>query len=281
MAASTYKEALSAVLKHEGGYVNHPADPGGATNRGVTQRVYDAERKRRGLPTRSVRQITDAELQAIYRQQYWEKIRGDDLPPGVDYVVFDGAVNSGVAQSAKWLQRALGVRVDGIIGNATIAACWDVKDHDALIADICARRMAFLQALKTWPTFGKGWSRRVSDVLRTGQQWARGKVGPAVTVVEPGMSAKANVEDARPLPSSGMADAAIGGGSVLGVIGGALEGARDALTPLAGGSATVNGIVAVLVVAGVALAVGGAIWRAQQQRKAAQVADALGYAVAA
>ncbi|MFC0282394.1 glycosyl hydrolase 108 family protein [Camelimonas abortus] len=78
-------------------------------------------------------------MQAIYRQQYWEKIRGDDLPPGVDYVVFDGAVNSGVAQSAKWLQRALGVRVDGIIGNATIAACWDVKDHDALIADTFAR----------------------------------------------------------------------------------------------------------------------------------------------
>lgn len=281
MAQSTYKEALAGVLKHEGGWANHPKDPGGATMKGVTQRVYDADRKRRGLPTRSVREITDGELQAIYRQQYWDRVQGDNLPPGVDYVVFDGAVNSGVAQSAKWLQRALGVRVDGIIGNATLAACWDVQDHDKLIADVCERRMAFLRALKTWPTFGRGWTSRVNAVRTTGQQWARGSVGPAVIAVGPGVSAKADVEDASRLPSAGAADAAIGGGSALGAVGVVIEGARDALAPLAGEGSWIGSAVAVLVVAGAAIAVGGVIWRARQQRKAARAADALGYAAPA
>jgi len=280
MTEANYQRSLTAVLKHEGGYSNHPADPGGATMKGVTQRVYDAERKRRGQTTRSVRNITDAELQSIYRQQYWDKIKGDDLPPGVDYVVFDGAVNSGVAQSAKWLQRAVGVRVDGIIGNATLAAVWAVQDHDKLITNICAQRMVFLSALKTWLTFGKGWTNRVTGVMKTGQAWARGSVGPNITI-DPNGAAKANVEDAKALPTSGAADAAIGGGSVIGTVGVALESARASLVPLAGNSQWISGIVAALVVAGAAVAIGGVIWRTLRKRRAAEAAQALGLPAAA
>jgi len=110
---SNYQTALAAVLKHEGGYANHPRDPGGATMKGVTQRVYDAFRRNKSLPTRLVRDIADDELQAIYRRQYWDATSCDDLPSGVDYAVFDFAVNSGVSRAATYLQTVLGVGVDG------------------------------------------------------------------------------------------------------------------------------------------------------------------------
>ena len=121
MSAERYNEALKRVLVHEGGYVNDPRDPGGATMKGVTQRTYDGYRKRLGLPSRPVSQITSAEVGEIYRRQYWAAVRGDELPAGIDYVLFDGAVNSGPVQSIKWLQRALGVSVDGVLGEATVA----------------------------------------------------------------------------------------------------------------------------------------------------------------
>jgi lysozyme family protein len=168
MAAENYAASLKHVLVHEGGYVNHPADPGGETNKGVTIAVYRGYRQRKGLTPQSVRYISDAELNEIYRLQYWNAIRGDTLPRGVDYVVFDGAVNSGPSQSVKWLQAALGCRVDGNMGEATIAAIEAVSDYTDLIADICARRMAFLRSLRTWGTFGTGWTRRVSGVKSVG-----------------------------------------------------------------------------------------------------------------
>ncbi len=122
MTASSFDEALKRVLVHEGGYADHPADPGGATMRGVTQRVYDGWRRRRGVPVRSVRLIEPGEVEAIYRLQYWDAVRADDLPAGLDYGVFDAAVHSGPGQAAKWLQRALGVTADGQVGEATLAA---------------------------------------------------------------------------------------------------------------------------------------------------------------
>jgi lysozyme family protein len=169
MAAESYEHALALVLKHEGGFANHPRDPGGATMRGVIQRVYDAYRDRKGLGRRSVRLIEDAELQEIYRRQYWDAIRGDDLPAGVDYCVFDGAVNSGPVQSARWLQRALGVSADGHIGEGTLDAARLSGDWENLIDNICDQRMRFLRSLRTWDAFGKGWSRRVAEVRRDGK----------------------------------------------------------------------------------------------------------------
>lgn len=155
--------ALKHVLQHEGGYVNHPKDPGGATNRGVTQRVYDAYRDRSGASRRSVRAITADEVADIYKRQYWDAIRGDDLPSGLDYAVFDYAVNSGPRRAAQDLQRELGVNVDGVIGNVSLAEVGK-KDVYELIDGLCARRMRFLKGLTHWGTFKNGWTRRVTDV---------------------------------------------------------------------------------------------------------------------
>lgn len=152
--------ALTWVLAHEGGFVNHPKDPGGATNKGVTQRVYDGYRDRKGLSRRSVRGIEANEVAEIYRAQYWQAVRADDLPAGLDYCVFDYAVNSGPRRAAMDLQRELGIKVDGVIGQITLAAVAKADVFD-LIVRLCERRMRFLKALKHWPTFGRGWTRRV------------------------------------------------------------------------------------------------------------------------
>lgn len=168
---ANYAKCLELVLKHEGGYVNHPKDPGGATNFGVTQAVYDAYRPH---AKQSVKFITGSEVAAIYRKQYWDKIKGDELPAGVDYAVFDFAVNSGVSRSAKYLQRLVGVGDDGQIGPATLSAV-RAKNAATLATDLCHKRLLFLQGLKTFATFGKGWTRRVNEVRTIAQQMAGGK----------------------------------------------------------------------------------------------------------
>ena len=154
-----YPQALKQVLKYEGGYVDHPKDPGGPTNKGVTQAVYDNWRKSQNLPTQSVRAIADSEVAAIYKNLYWDRVSGDLLPSGVDFAVFDFAVNSGVSRAAKMLQSVVGVTQDGQIGPATILA---TKTYVAM--SITNRRLAFMQSLSIWSTFGKGWSARIADV---------------------------------------------------------------------------------------------------------------------
>jgi lysozyme family protein len=163
MAASNFRPSLSLVLAHEGGFVNHPKDPGGATNQGVTQRVYDAYRRYRGLKPQTVKNITPTEVSDIYLKSYWKLIRGDSLPCGLDYAVFDFAVNSGVSRAVRYLQRLVGVYDDGAIGMITLDAIEAVirVDEEAVIAQYCANRMAFLCSLNTFPTFGLGWTRRV------------------------------------------------------------------------------------------------------------------------
>lgn len=154
---------LPEILRHEGGYVDHPKDPGGATNKGITQSTYDGWRDRQRQPVRSVRQITDAEVSAIYRRDYWDAVKGDDLPLGIDYCVFDFAVNSGINRASRYLQRAVSVAEDGRIGPQTVAAA-QMADHRAVINAMCDERMVFLRGLRTFPTFGKGWAARVADV---------------------------------------------------------------------------------------------------------------------
>jgi len=264
-----FDRALAKVLVHEGGYVNHPKDPGGETNRGVTRRVYDEYRRTLKLPVQSVKYITNAEVQSIYRMRYWALIKGDSLPPGISYVVFDGAVNSGVSQSAKWLQRALGIKADGVIGPGTLDALRGVNDHDDLIAKIIARRMAFLKALKTWKTFGKGWTSRVNGVLAVGQAWAAGSVGPDIEFIPDG-NRKANIEDAKAPPSTAPGDAAAGGGS----IGAVIAQAQEQLTPFVN-IGFVAKAAAVLTIAGTVIAIGGIAYRIYANRKKAQIADAL------
>lgn len=164
-----FSRSLLAVLVHEGGYVNHPKDPGGATNKGVTQRVYDDWRVKQKLAPRSVKQLEQGEIEAIYRKLYWDACRCDDLPAGVDYCVFDFAVNSGVSRASRYLQQAAGVADDGHIGPITLASIGRLdKDATAgragLIDQICDLRLGFLKRLPIFATFGKGWTRRVEDV---------------------------------------------------------------------------------------------------------------------
>lgn len=167
--------ALKAVLVHEGGYVNHPADPGGATNKGITWRTYNAWRRNRGLPDRHVKNITDEEVAAIYKAQYWNVIRGDDLPSGLDYAVFDFAVNSGPARAAKFLQRIVNVNADGQIGQITLEAVAKANTKHTINA-LCDNRLAWLQRLRHWGTFGRGWTRRVQEVKAMANEMASNRV---------------------------------------------------------------------------------------------------------
>lgn len=266
---SEFERSLKKVLVHEGGYVNHPKDPGGATNQGVTQRTYDDFRRQHGGRSRSVKEMSAAERDIIYRQRYWNLIKGDQLPPGVSYVVFDGAVNSGVSQSVKWLQRALNIKADGVLGPATLTAVNGVNDHDALIARIIDRRMAFLKALKTWKTFGKGWTRRVDGVLAVGQAWAMGSVGPEIEYAAGG-EAKAYVEDVKKAPSTAPGDTLAGAGS----IGAVLTQAQQELAPYI----TIDFVAkvsAALTVASLVVALGGIGYRVWAARKAGALADAI------
>jgi lysozyme family protein len=154
-----YAQALKQVLKYEGGKVDDPRDPGGRTAFGVTQNTYNAWRKKQNLPIVDVFTISQNEVAAIYRQEYWDRIRGDDLPAGVDFAVFDFAVNSGVSKAAKTLQSVVGVTQDGVIGPATIQAA---KNYVAMA--VTNKRLSFMQSLSIWSTFGKGWSARIADV---------------------------------------------------------------------------------------------------------------------
>lgn len=183
MAAKNFEPSLARVLVHEGGYVNHPEDPGGATMKGVTQAVYNRWRQRQGLGTQSVRNITDGELRAIYKVQYWDAIRGDDLPEGLDYVAFDFAVNSGASRPAKFLQRMVGVPVDGVIGEITLAAIRK-RSTAELVAALCDQRLAWLRTLRTWKTFGKGWENRVVDAKAAGLAMARSAPVPLAQFVD-------------------------------------------------------------------------------------------------
>lgn len=170
-----FEKSLAAVLKHEGGFANHPDDPGGATNRGITQAVYDAYRRRLGLSTRSVKLLADDEMRDIYRKQYWLAVHGDELPSGIDYCVFDFAVNSGPGRAVKHLQMALGVTADGIIGQITLRAA-EESDPAVVIAGLCDRRLFFLKNLSAWASFGKGWKNRVDDVRRNALTLAKDAV---------------------------------------------------------------------------------------------------------
>lgn len=165
-----FEAALKAILHHEGGYVNHPADPGGMTNLGVTKRVWE-EWVGHEVSEKIMRELTPEIVGPMYKVKYWDKIKGDELPTGVDYVVFDAAVNSGPGRAAKWLQACVGVEPDGGIGPKTLAA---VRAFDAnqLIEDYAKRRLSFLIDLPTWNTFGKGWGRRVAEVQKTGLDMA-------------------------------------------------------------------------------------------------------------
>jgi lysozyme family protein len=160
---------LTKSLAYEGGYVDHPDDPGGATNMGITIGTLSDEL---GYPATKpqVRNLTRSKAEAIYERRYWRPIRGDDLPLGVDLSAFDYGINSGVSRSAKDLQRVVGAAVDGDLGDQTLKAVARMKPAEVVKAH-CGRRMSFVKSLAIWNSFGKGWSRRIADVEATALSW--------------------------------------------------------------------------------------------------------------
>ena len=165
---SNFENVLALVLKDEGGFSNDPRDPGGMTNLGVTKRVWEGF-VGHAVDEAAMRALTPADVTPLYRQNYWNRVHGDDLPAGVDYAVMDFAVNSGTSRAAKTLQRACGVTDDGAIGPATLAAV-NSADPLTLIDAVCDERLAFLQTLPSFPTFGHGWTSRVQRVKTASKQ---------------------------------------------------------------------------------------------------------------
>jgi lysozyme family protein len=153
---SGFNEAVKMVLKHEGGYVNHPSDPGGETNFGISKRAY---------PEVDIANLTEEEAAEIYRADYWNKIKGDLLPVPVAILVFDWAVNSGVSRAVKALQTAVGADADGVLGSRTVASV--TAAYDASPKDVCDSitnlRQSFVRNIPTYNVFGKGWERRIQE----------------------------------------------------------------------------------------------------------------------
>ena len=167
MAASNFNAALQHVLKSEGGFVNHPKDPGGMTNLGVTARTW-SDWVGHDPSEKEMRELTPEKVSPLYKRKFWDMVKGDDLPAGVDYVVFDIAVNSGPGRAAKMLQQCVGVTPDGGIGPKTLAAvvtCTSSGEKTKeLINQICEKRLEFWKSLPTFETFGKGWTNRGNHV---------------------------------------------------------------------------------------------------------------------
>jgi lysozyme family protein len=157
-----FDECFKLIIQDEGGYVNDPRDPGGRTNLGVTQRNWEAYLNRSVTET-EMRRLMAEDVRTFYKIRYWDKIRGDDLPAGVDYAVFDLAVNSGVSKASMTLQSLVGAFADGKIGPKTLNAVANA-DAPKLIASICDMRRDFLRGLSTFAVYGKGWLRRVANV---------------------------------------------------------------------------------------------------------------------
>ena len=149
---------MARLLAHEGGYVWHAEDPGGETNFGVTRAVYEQYVGRQVMDG-EMEGLTHDDVYPIYKENYWDRVRGDDLPSGVDWAVFDFCVNSGVSRSAKALQRIVGVEQDGGIGPMTLQAIAEMEPAD-IIEQMHHMRDGFYRSLSTFDTFGRGWIRR-------------------------------------------------------------------------------------------------------------------------
>lgn len=154
-----FDAAFDLLLKHEGGYSDHTADPGGKTRFGVTEAVA-REVGYRG----DMRDLPLDLAKRIYKERYWDAVKAEQLPPTLRYATFDAAVNSGTGQAAKWLQRALGVKDDGMIGPQTIAAA-NAGNPDALRMRMLAQRLKFMTGLSNWPAFSRGWASRIASLM--------------------------------------------------------------------------------------------------------------------
>ena len=161
MSAENYDKCLETILHHEGGYVNHPEDQGGETNMGVTKRVYEDFGG-----TKDMKDLGFDDVAPIYKQNYWDRVKGDKLPTGLDLCVFDFGVNAGTGRSAKYLQALVGTTVDGGIGPNTLLSVDNYVEEvgiEEAIRGFQQKRQDFYESLDTFKTFGRGWTRRVDE----------------------------------------------------------------------------------------------------------------------
>ena len=157
-----FQKSLEQVLKWEGGFSDHPSDPGGLTNMGITARTYESWFGNK--PTRQdMLDLTEEDVAFIYKKWYWDRVLGDHLPEGVDMAVFDFAVNSGPDRAKKTLQKVLEVKADGLFGPITLTAIKTASPW-FIINQLCDERIRFLKSLDTWSVFGKGWKNRIEDL---------------------------------------------------------------------------------------------------------------------
>lgn len=165
-AGDPFEAALSEILRHEGGFVNHPRDPGGMTNLGVTKRTWEDWTKQ-NADEAEMRSLTREKVAPLYRKNYWDAVKGDELPGALALCVFDFAVNAGPGRAARYLQKVVGAQQDGRIGPATLAAVEAYVANNGVAQAVRAYQQArrgYYRQLGTFPTFGKGWLRRVDDV---------------------------------------------------------------------------------------------------------------------
>jgi len=158
---ANFDKCLEMLLHHEGGYVNHPDDPGGETNLGVTKKVYVASGGKK-----SMKKLTVKDVAPIYKKSYWARLKCDDLPSGLDFCAFDWGVNSGTGRAAKALQKICGASVDGAIGPKTLALI-NRQSPKYMIEEFGKIRQEFYESLGTFKTFGKGWTRRNKETTET------------------------------------------------------------------------------------------------------------------
>jgi lysozyme family protein len=249
VAKSICEEALRRLLISEGGYSNHPSDPGGPTNFGIT--IHDYRRYVKPNATAAdVRAMKVDEAKAIYREKYWDAMRCDELPAGVDYAVFDYGVNSGIGRAGKVLRRELGLADATSAVTPEVIAAAQAVEPARLVTAICDERLRFLKSLRTWPVFGRGWGRRVAEVRAAALAMAEKKTAPAA---RPSSSGKGVV------PVNKGAQRGSAGGVIAGGAAAAQQAHQAGLRP-----ATVVAIVIVTIAAAAGLWL---FWRWRQTRQ--------------
>lgn len=207
MAKGNFDQCMKHVFQHEGGYSSDRNDPGNWTGGVVGKGQLKGTKygiAANSYPSLDIKNLTQAQAKAIYRKDYWNKLSCDDLPDGLDYTVFDSGINNGVNRAGKFLQSLVpGVRLDGVVGEATLKRVCDIPPETAILRFNDAR-LAFHKKLKTWKLYGKGWERRINEVKKISLAMHRGEAVSKLKLaaVNAGHSDKAREEDLKALAST-------------------------------------------------------------------------------
>ena len=231
----TFDTAMKWVFVHEGGYSTDRNDPGNWTGGKVGKGTLKGTKygiSAKAYPKLDIKGLSQDDARALYKRDYWDKVQGDKLPAGLDSVAFDGAINSGPSQSAKWIQRSVGAPADGIIGEQTLKAVDEAarRNEEKLIGNACGQRLAFMKSLSTWKRYGKGWKRRVDEVEANAIKLARADDTYVMPTRVAGMEHKARVDDMKTTATS---DGKAGIGIGVGAVGLAATELADKITPYA------------------------------------------------